>query len=180
MSVPIPEDEGARLDALRATHLLDTPREERFDRITRLLGRVLQVPIAIVNFIDADRQWGKSCVGVASSDVPRASSFCAHAILGEAPLIVADTLRDRRFAKNPMVLGEPNVRSYAGQPVHDPRGYRIGTLCAADRVPRAWSDADLQTLYALTAWVDVEIAAGQLRERLARCEERLGAEDGAG
>src|SRR5215218_2727836 len=169
----IPEDEEPRLDALRATDLLDTPKEERFDRITRLLGRVLGVPISIINFIDADRQWSKSCVGVPSADAPRVSSFCAHAILGEAPLIVPDTLRDRRFAKNPMVLGEPFVRAYAGQPVHDPRGYRIGTLCAADREPRDWSDGDLRTLFALAKWVELELGADGLRRRAEAAEARL-------
>jgi len=168
----IPDDEQERLAALRALEILDTPREERFDRITRLLRRLLQAPIAIVNFIDADRQWGKSCVGVASTDVPRTASFCAHAVLGEAPLVVPDTARDPRFARNPLVVGEPNLRSYAGQPVHDPTGYRIGTLCVADRVPRDWTDADLQTLYALAGWVELEIAAGDLRRRVHRLRER--------
>ena len=166
--VPIPADEEARLDALRAVDLLDTPREERFDRITVLLGRLLDVPIAVVNFVDADRQWGKSCVGVPDSEAPRTSSFCAHAIMGEAPLVVQDTTRDRRFVKNPLVTGEPHVRAYAGQPVHDPGGHRIGTLCVADRVPRAWTDADLRTLYALASWVEVEIAAGVMRTQLER------------
>ncbi len=167
--VPIPDDEEARLDALGAVALLDTPREERFDRITLLVGRLLAVPISVVNFVDADRQWGKSCVGVPSSEAPRTSSFCAHAIMGEAPLVVPDTTRDRRFVKNALVTGEPHIRSYAGQPVHDPSGYRIGTLCVADRVPRAWSDADVRTLYTLAAWVEVEIAAGVLRTQLERC-----------
>jgi GAF domain-containing protein len=166
--VPIPHDEEARLDALRAVDLLDTPSEERFDRITRLLGRLLDVPIAVVNFVDADRQWGKSCVGVPRSEAPRTSSFCAHAIMGEAPLVVPDTSKDRRFTKNPLVTGEPHIRAYAGQPVHAPSGHRIGTLCVADRAPRAWSDADLRTLHALAAWVEVEIAAGVMRTRLER------------
>src|SRR3954468_2026499 len=177
---PIPDDEEPRVAALRATDLLDTPREERFDRITRLLGRVLGVPISIVNFIDADRQWSKSCVGLPSADAPRASSFCAHAILGEAPLIVPDTARDRRFASNPMVVGEPFVRAYAGQPVHDPTGYRIGTLCAADRVPRHWTDGDLQTLFALARWVELEIAVDGLRRRAEQSEARLRELEAAG
>ncbi len=165
---PIPDDEARRLAALHDLRLLDTPREERFDRITRLLGRVLAVPMAIVNFIDADRQWGKSCVGVATAEMPRAVSFCAHAVLGEAPLVIPDARRDRRFARNPAVVGEPYVRAYAGQPVHAPGGERIGTLCAADRVPRDWSDGDLQTLHALASWVELEITVGALQEALAR------------
>ena len=169
-AAPIPADDLRRVAALRALKILDTPREERFDRITRLLRRLLAAPIAIVNFIDADRQWGKSCVGISNADVPRASSFCAHAILGEAPLVIPDTAREERFAGNPLVVGEPHLRAYAGQPVHDPSGYRIGTLCVADRVPRDWTDADLQTLYALAGWVEVEIAAGVLRKRVLELE----------
>jgi len=169
----IPEDEPARLAALRALELLDTPPEERFDRITRLVGRLLAAPIAIVHFIDADRQWGKSCFGVPSSETPRTSSFCAHAILGEAPLVVADTTVDHRFATNPMVVGDPGIRSYAGVPVHDPGGFRIGTLCVSDYRKRAWSDAEVRTLTSLAGWVEVEIAAGLLRGHVARCEARI-------
>ena len=169
----MPDDEPTRLAALRALDLLDTPPEERFDRITRLLGRLLEAPIAIIHFVDADRQWGKSCVGVPSSETPRTTSFCAHAILGEAPLVVADTSVDHRFADNPMVTGEPGIRSYAGAPVHDPGGFRIGTLCVFDFEKRAWSDSDVRTLTALAGWVEVEIAAGVLRRHVARCEARV-------
>ena len=173
MSAPsIPDDEPQRLAALRALELLDTEPEERFDRITRLVRRLLDVPIAIVNFIDADRQWGKSCIGVPTSEVPRTASFCAHAILGEAPLVIEDTSVDKRFATNLLVTGPPHLRAYAGHPVHDPGGYRVGTLCVADTAPHRWSGDDLRTLYALSAWVETEIAAGILRRRVLELEGR--------
>jgi GAF domain-containing protein len=176
----IPEDEADRLGALRALEILDTPPEERFDRITRLLGRLLAAPIAIIHFIDADRQWGKSCIGVPMSETPRTTSFCAHAILGEAPLVVADTTVDHRFARNPMVVGEPGIRAYAGVPVHEPGGHRVGTLCVADYEKRAWADADVRTLTALAGWVEVEIAAGVLRRELSRAAARVRELEGGG
>jgi PAS domain S-box-containing protein len=176
VAAALPTDEVHRLAALRALGLLDTPREERFDRITRLLARTLGVPIALINLVDDDRQWGKACFGLAGSDAPRAASFCAHTILTDQALVVADTAADPRFAGNAQVIRAPYLAAYAGVPVRDPTGYRVGTLCAADTAPRAWTDADLDVLHDLAAWVELEIASvriGDAARFVRRSESRL-------
>ena len=98
-------DEPARLAALHELGVLDSPPEERFDRITRVASALFGVPIALVSLVDANRQWFKSCVGVDVTETPRAVSFCAHAILGEGTLVIPDTTRDERFSDNPWVTG---------------------------------------------------------------------------
>ena len=172
----LPTDEVHRLAALRALGLLDTPREERFDRITQLLARALDVPIALINLVDEERQWGKACFGLADSEAPRAASFCAHTILTDQALVVADTAADPRFAGNAQVIGEPYLAAYAGVPVRDPTGFRVGTLCAADTSPRAWPERDVATLHDLAAWVELEIASvriGDAAQFVRRSESRL-------
>ena len=176
MAAALPTDELHRLAALRALGLLDTPREERFDRITRLLARALDVPIALINLVDEDRQWGKACFGLADSEAPRAASFCAHTILTDQALVVEDTAADPRFAQNAQVIGEPYLAAYAGVPVRDPTGFRVGTLCAADIEARPWSDADIEVVSDLAAWVELEIASvriGDAARFVRRSESRL-------
>lgn len=111
-----PTDELERLAALRALHVLDTASEERFDRVTRLVTRLFQVPIAYVSMVDENRQWFKSRIGIAAHETSRDISFCGHAILQDETLVIPDALGDPRFATNPQVTGEPWVRFYAGQP----------------------------------------------------------------
>lgn len=140
--------EDAELGRLRALHgyrVLDTPPEARFDRITRLVARNLQVPMAAISLIDAERQWFKSRQGIAAESTPRAVAFCTHAIRGADLLVVEDALEDARFAENPLVRGAPHVRFYAGAPLITPHGHRLGTLCAIDDRPRTLSD-DQRTL----------------------------------
>lgn len=156
--------EMLRVAALEATGLVATGHEERFDRIARITGALLDAPIAMVNLVGEDRQWGKACIGLPTSDMPRGQSFCQHAILRDEPLIVSDTRTDPRFAGLPLVTGEHAVRSYLGHPVHDLGGYRVGTLCVIDRRPREWTVRELEVLADLANWVDVEIAWAHLRE----------------
>ena len=153
-----PPDEEARLDALHAMRLLDTPPEERFDRLTRLASRVFDVPYALVSLVDSDRQWFKSCAGELPPEAPRRVSFCGHAILGDGLFVVPDTLRDERFADNPMVVGGPQVRFYAGCPLHAPDGSKIGSFCVLDNRPRQFSEADAALLRDLAAIADGELA----------------------
>jgi adenylate cyclase len=136
MAPPDLPDEAQRLAALHATGLLDTDPEERFDAITRLLAHVLDAPMALVTLVDSDRQWFKSRVGLPYAQSPRSTSFCAHAIATDDLFVVADAANDARFQDNPAVVGDPNVRFYAGRPLHGPGGHRIGTLCAIDTRPR--------------------------------------------
>lgn len=173
---PIPADEPERLAALRELRVLDTPDEERFDRITRIAGDLFQVPIALVSLIDTDRQWFKSKVGLTVGQTPRTISFCGHAILADTPLIVEDALADERFADNPLVTGAPGIRFYAGMPLKSGAGLRLGTLCLIDRAPRRFAAADAHRLADLAAWAERELnlsheidrAVAEMRETFVR------------
>jgi signal transduction histidine kinase len=162
----LPADEPERLAALQALRILDTPPEERFDRITRVAQRLFGVPIALVSLVDAGRQWFKSCRGLPVRETPREVSFCGHAILGDDVFVVRDARQDPRFADSPLVVGELQVRFYAGQPLRDSRGYRLGTLCIMDREPRDLSPGDRQALRDLGAWVESELNPAQLSAAL--------------
>ncbi len=154
---PIPDDEALRLTALRGLSILDTPPEERFDRLTRLARSVFDVEIALVSLVDEQRQWFKSRQGLEACDSGRDVSFCGHAILGGAILQVPDAALDTRFADNPFVIGPPYIRFYAGAPLSTADGYRIGTLCIIDSKPRTLSDAQCRILRDLADCVDDEI-----------------------
>jgi len=158
MLVPsVPDNEGARLRALVGLAVLDTPAEERFDRITRLAARLFGAPIALISLIDADRQWFKSAQGLAATETPREISFCGHAILDAHAFVVEDASKDQRFADNPLVTGQPDIRFYAGQRIHAADGMPIGTLCVIDQQPRTFADADLQALRDLAALAESEL-----------------------
>ena len=152
-----PHDETVRLRSLHSLRILDTQPEERFDRITRLARRVFDVPIVLVSLVDQGRQWFKSRQGLDACETSREVSFCGHAILAEATFVVPDALADPRFADNPLVLGEPRVRFYAGHPVHDAAGARVGTLCIIDHQPRTFSAEQITTLADFAAMVDREL-----------------------
>jgi phosphoribosyl 1,2-cyclic phosphodiesterase/DNA-binding response OmpR family regulator len=128
----IPEDEEARLGTLRSLRILDTKPEARFDRITRLAAALFDVPIALISLVDWDRQWCKSCCGLQAGVISRDESFCAHVVHDRQIMIVPDTLRDPRFADNPMVTNAPRVRFYAGAPLILDNGKCVGTLCMID------------------------------------------------
>jgi diguanylate cyclase (GGDEF)-like protein len=153
-------EEARRLAALHALRILDTEPEERFDRITRLAQRLFGTTIATFTLIDEDRQWFKAAAGTRGKEDPRDVSFCAHSILdAPEPMIVPDARDDPRFADNPLVLGDPNIRFYAGQPVAAPGGEAIGTLCVIDDKPRPSADFDTEALAELAAMVEAEIAS---------------------
>ncbi len=158
----IPRDEAKRLKALRMLGVLDTPAEERFDRLTRLARRSFGVPIALVSLIDANRQWFKSRQGLEATETPRDISFCGHAILGSDTLVIPDAHADERFADNPLVTAEPCIRFYAGRPISAPDGCKIGTLCLIDSEPRSFTDEDLELLDDLAEMVEDELTACQI------------------
>jgi sigma-B regulation protein RsbU (phosphoserine phosphatase) len=153
----IPADEAARLAELHSLAILDTPAEERFNRIVRLATAMFDVPIAYIALIDSDRQWFKAKCGLTSDQTGRDVSFCGHAILGDGPLIVPDALEDERFADNPLVVGEPFVRFYAGHPLAGRNGKNVGTLCLVDRKPRTLSLPEIDMLRNLAEVAEREI-----------------------
>ncbi len=153
----LPGNEPNRLAAVLDLHLLDTPPEERFDRITRLALRMFDVPMATVALIDRDRWWVKSVGGGAVYEAPRSESMCSHTIAGDRTLVVPDLEVDDRFADLPQHGEGFRVRFYAGQPLHTRNGQAVGTLCLLDRRPRKLGDADLAALADLGALVEREL-----------------------
>ena len=153
MKAPLPSSEAARLETLHRYAILDTLPEQEFDDLTRLAALICGTPIALVSLVDADRQWFKSRVGIEAAETPREVAFCAHAILQPDVLVVPDALEDERFRSNPLVLGEPNVRFYAGAPLLTQEGHALGTLCVVDRVPRDLSPEQREALRALSRLV---------------------------
>ena len=152
--------ESARLNALHALRMLDTPAEERFDRITRTAARLFGVPIALVNLVDAERQWSKSCYGLPELDIARENSFCTHDLQRPELLVVPDATRDGRFAANPLVTGPPGIRFYAGAVIRSADGHALGRLCVIDDVPRDPAGQPLDALHDLAAWVELELHGG--------------------
>ena len=160
----IPVDESRRLETLRGLGLLDTPPEERFDRVTRLARKIFGTEIALVSLVDADRQWFKSRQGLDATETPRDISFCGHAILDHEIMVVTDASDDERFCDNPLVCGNPNIRFYAGYPISAPDSSRIGTLCVIDSQPRKISKEELGLLRELGRMVEEELVATSLRQ----------------
>ncbi len=154
-----PGDEERRLRRLGELGLLDSEREERFDRLTRIAAAAFDVPIALISLIDAERQWFKSCHGLATCQTSRDLAFCAHAVGQRSDLLVADTWLDDRFADNPLVLGEPRIRFYAGSPLILDDGTCLGTLCLIDTRPRQLSSTELALLHDLRDLVLLEISS---------------------
>lgn len=154
---PAPENEYDRLQALHACFLLDTGKEEGFDRLTRLAQRYFNTKIALVSLVDSDRQWFKSKQGLDATETSREISFCGHAILSEELLVVEDAVKDTRFADNPLVEGPPHIRFYAGAPLHSPDGHSIGTLCIIDDHARTFTESDRLTLRDFADSLETEI-----------------------
>lgn len=172
-SLPHPADESARLDALHRYNILDTFPEEGFDRVTRLASRWLDVPIALVTFLDEERQWFKSCVGVDQGETDREIAFCAHNLHDEALLVVEDATDDPRFAENPLVTGDPGIRFYAGAPLVTPEGHVLGSLCVIDTVPRSAASMDLETLRDLAGVVVSELELRAANSELRRRNDQI-------
>ena len=128
--------EPARLAALRAYDILDTPRESDFDEIVMLASRICETPISVINLIDEERQWFKAETGLGVRETPLDTSLCAHVILEEDFVEIPDTLADKRMADNPLCTADPGLRFYAGALLKSSDGYPIGTLCVLDNQPR--------------------------------------------
>ncbi|MDS0513217.1 GAF domain-containing protein, partial [Klebsiella pneumoniae] len=149
-------DEQRRLQSLRSSGLLNSGKEERFDRLTRLARSLYNLPVASISLVGEDLLHIKSCAGLDVDTVPRDISFCAHTILQTDPLIVNDMQQDERFHDNPLVIEAPFIRFYAGYPVQLPDGATVGSFCLMDHQPRSFSAHEMQILSDLAAIVEDE------------------------
>ena len=172
-AAPLPPDEPARLAALRAFGILDTPAEADYDDLARLAAGICDVPIALVSLVDADRQWFKARVGIDACETHRDLAFCAHALHSPDLFEVPDAAADARFRDNPLVTGEPHIRFYAGMPLTAPDGHRLGTLCAIDRTPRTLTPAQRDTLRVLARQVAAHMQLRKQAAELRASEERF-------
>jgi anti-sigma regulatory factor (Ser/Thr protein kinase) len=169
-------DEAARLAALRRYRILDTDPEQAFDDLTLLASQICGTPLALITIVDADRQWFKSRVGTSMKETARSISFCAHAIQHPDLFIVPDARESRTFKDNPMVVGDPHIRFYAGAPLITHDGYALGTLCVLDRVPRALTPDQTEALQALKRQAEAQL---RLRANLIELKQALDERDRA-
>ncbi|CAG9467289.1 unnamed protein product [Pedinophyceae sp. YPF-701] len=163
---PFPGLDEERVKKLHGLGILDTDPEERFDNITKTLSKIFDIPICLVSLVDEDRQWFKSKVGLDACSTDRKSSFCAWTLLPTAPevLVVRDTKNDPRFRNNPLVLGPPNIRFYAGAPLMLVDGTRMGSLCLIDSKPRDFPESAQRVLVNMAEIVSRELERGPLEQ----------------
>ncbi|MEX5303495.1 PP2C family protein-serine/threonine phosphatase [Kocuria sabuli] len=166
--------EAARVDALHALHILDTPREERYDRVVRIARDVFSVKAAAVNLIDAERQFTKAEAGLDGLvHASRTDSLCARTVEQDAPLIVADAVTEARFAGSAFITGADPVRFYAGHPLHAPGGEPVGSLCLVDSTPRELDARERRILAEMAGWVERELAAQMEQDRAEQIQQML-------
>jgi GAF domain-containing protein len=148
------DGEAARQAEVDAYRIVDTFEEQAYDDLTRLAAQTFQTPIALITFLDHDRNWFKSRIGMDASEAPRAVALCEHMVLqpGQA-MVVNDASRDPRFCGNPLVVGEPRIRFYAGAPLVSPAGHTLGAICAIDTQPREVDAQQVETLLFLAQQV---------------------------
>lgn len=150
MKAPTPKNEKSRLLELKKYDIMDTLPEQSYDDITKLAAYICDTPIALISLVDNHRQWFKSRVGLNAEETDKDAAFCAHAIIEpENVLIIPNALEDDRFADNPLVLGDPHIRFYAGAPLIS-EGFGLGTLCVIDQAPRELTDQQMEALCALS------------------------------
>lgn len=167
---PLPPSEAQRLSALRALDVLDTSAEPEFDALVRAAAQICGTPISLISLVDDYRQWFKANLGLeGAQETPREVAFCSHAILGDSVFQVNDATHDSRFAGNPLVVGEPGIRFYAGAPIRVMGGQAVGTLCVIDRQPR---QLDAQQNYALSCLAHAAARALEGRQATLELQQR--------
>lgn len=161
-----------RLAQLRQYGILDTPREEEFDEIVQLVADICEAPVAVLNFIDAERQWFKAEVGLGIRTTPLDTSLCSHVILEQSFVEIPDTLADPRMSDNPLCLAENGFRFYAGAPLLSEGGLPLGTLCILDRRPRTLTEFQRRgvTILANRVMAELNLRLALRRERVLRRE----------
>ena len=169
--VPIPFNDEHRIAVLRSFGLLDSDPEPLFDSMAQLVSRHFGTPIALVSLVDKDRQWFKARAGIDAQETPRDQAFCAHAIMKPEVLVILDAAQDPRFADNPLVTKEPKIRFYAGAPLVTDGGFKLGTLCVIDTLPR--------TRFSTQEVADLRTFADLVMERLEARRASLAAAAGA-
>jgi diguanylate cyclase (GGDEF)-like protein len=170
----VPPNESARLAALYDLEILDTPSERLYDDVVRLAAAICDAPIAIINFVDADRQWGKALVGLDDSEAPREASFCARTIVAaDGVLIVEDTMADPVWADNAQVTGEPHLRFYAGAAIVTDDGHALGSVCVADRSARTMSEEQIEGLRVLARQTSANLKLRRQSKRLIEANAEL-------
>lgn len=156
-SAPISKNERERLSRIVKLGILNTKPEKRFDVITLEATKVFNVSISTVTIIDEKREWYKSCQGLNKKEASRVASFCAHTMQSKYAFVVEDTLKDERFKDNPMVVGKPYIRFYAGVSLYDKDGIHLAVFCIKDIKPRSFSIKEVATLIDFGRRVEVEL-----------------------
>ena len=175
MKPPLPTDEEDRLRALYRYELLDTESEQEYDDIAMLAAQICGTPIANISLIDKNRQWLKAKSGLEEREVPRDIAFCSYTIHNKdgRSMVVNDTLKDERFALNPLVTGDPNIRFYAGAPLITPDNFALGALCVIDSKPRELTEEQLKALEALARQTTIKLELRRTSALLQAANEEL-------
>lgn len=171
---PIPENEKQRLKSLHRMGILDSGKEARFDRITKIAARIFKVPISTLTLIDEKREWFKSCQGLPKIEGDRAISFCGHALVAKKDVfIVLNALKHPWFFDNPMVIGSPYIRFYAGVPLFSADGQRVGVFCIKDtKTHSKFSKEEKEILKGLAWWAEVELNSHNLSVALSEIKKK--------
>lgn len=168
-AAPKPLDDLKRVQSLKSYEILDTAAESQFNELVELASYICGTPISLVTFIDSDRQWVKAKIGIEATETSREVAFCSHTILSDEIFVVKDAREDERFFDNPFVTGEANIQFYAGAPLIDKEGHRLGSLCVIDQKPRELSVEQLSALKKLSRMV---VAYLELRLEIKKQKEQ--------
>ncbi|MDX2350305.1 MAG: ATP-binding protein [Porticoccus sp.] len=169
----VPENDQDRLKALYRYNILDTEEEQEFDDLAYMASYICQTPIAVITMVDENRQWFKSKIGLDVAETPRDIGFCSHVIHQKDLFIVPDTMEDERFHDNPIVLGAPHVRFYAGSPLITPDGHVIGSLCTIDNKPRELTSEQMTSLRSLSRQVISQMELRAHMKNLRQANQQL-------